>query len=62
MAASIHNLGKIVIPAAILNRSGKLTDHELAIIRLHPQTAYDIMKDIDFTWPIAETVYQHQER
>jgi len=62
MAAAIHDLGKIMVPAAILNRSGNLSDHELAIIRLHPQAAYDILKDIDFPWPIAETVYQHHER
>lgn len=62
MAAAIHDLGKIMVPAAILNRPGTMTEHELAIIRLHPQAAYDILKDIDFPWPIAETVYQHHER
>ena len=62
MAAAIHDLGKIMVPAAILNRPGAMTEHELAIIQLHPQAAYDILKDIDFPWPIAETVYQHHER
>jgi HD-GYP domain-containing protein (c-di-GMP phosphodiesterase class II) len=55
-------LGKILVPAAILNKSGDLSEHEMAIIRSHPQTAYDILKDIDFPWPIAETIYQHHER
>lgn len=62
MAAAIHDLGKILVPAAILNKSGDLSEHEMAIIRSHPQTAYDILKDIDFPWPIAETIYQHHER
>jgi PAS domain S-box-containing protein len=62
MAAAIHDLGKILVPAAILNKSGDMTEHEMAIIRAHPQTAYDILKDIDFPWPIAETIYQHHER
>lgn len=62
MAAAIHDLGKILIPAAILNKSGELSEFEMGIIRSHPQTAYDILKDIDFPWPIAETIHQHHER
>lgn len=62
MAAAIHDLGKILVPAAILNKSGDLSEHELAIIRSHPQTAYDILKDIDFPWPLAQAIYQHHER
>ena len=62
MAAAIHDLGKILVPAAILNKAGEMTDHEIAIIRTHPQTAYDILKDIDFPWPLAQTIYQHHER
>jgi len=62
MASAIHDLGKIFVPQAILNRSGEVTGHELAIIQNHPKAAYDILKDIDFPWPIAETIYQHHER
>jgi PAS domain S-box-containing protein len=62
MAAAIHDLGKINIPAAILNKPGPISDHELAIIQMHPYTAYDILKDIQFPWPLAETIYQHHER
>lgn len=62
MAAAIHDLGKILVPAAILNKAGELTEHEMAIIRAHPQAAYDILKDIDFPWPLAQMVYQHHER
>jgi len=62
MAAAIHDLGKINIPAAILNKPGPLSEHELAIIQMHPRTAYEILKDIQFPWPLAETIYQHHER
>jgi hypothetical protein len=62
MAAAIHDLGKILVPAGILNKPGPMSEHELAIIRLHPRTAYDILKGIQFPWPLAETIYQHHER
>lgn len=62
MAAAIHDLGKIHVPAAILNKPGPMTEHEMAIIRQHPQTAYEILKGLDFPWPLAETIYQHHER
>jgi HD-GYP domain-containing protein (c-di-GMP phosphodiesterase class II) len=62
MAAAIHDLGKILVPAAILNKAGDLSEPELAIIRAHPQTAYDILKDIDFPWPLAQAIHQHHER
>jgi HD-GYP domain-containing protein (c-di-GMP phosphodiesterase class II) len=62
MAAAIHDLGKINVPAAILNKPGPMSEHEMAIIRIHPRTAFDILKGIRFPWPIAETIYQHHER
>jgi HD-GYP domain-containing protein (c-di-GMP phosphodiesterase class II) len=62
MAAAIHDLGKIHVPAAILNKPGPMSDHEMGIIRMHPKTAYDILKGIQFPWPLAETIYQHHER
>lgn len=62
MAAAIHDLGKINIPSAILNKPGPISKHELAIIQMHPTTAYEILKDIQFPWPLAETIYQHHER
>ncbi len=62
MAAAIHDLGKINIPSAILNKPGPISEHELAIIQMHPRTAYEILKDIQFPWPLAETIYQHHER
>jgi putative two-component system response regulator len=62
MAATVHDLGKISIPAEILAKPGRLTDIEMSIIRIHPQSAYDILKMLDFPWPIAKIVLQHHER
>jgi HD-GYP domain-containing protein (c-di-GMP phosphodiesterase class II) len=62
MAAAIHDLGKILVPAAILNRPGPMSKHEMGIIRMHPETAFEILKGIQFPWPLAETIYQHHER
>jgi len=62
MAASIHDLGKIHVPAAILSRPGRLSEAEFAIIKIHPQIGYDILKGIEFSWPIAQTILQHHER
>jgi HD-GYP domain-containing protein (c-di-GMP phosphodiesterase class II) len=61
MAGMIHDLGKISIPAEILSMPRKLNDLEFNLIKVHPQTGYDILKDIDFDWPIAQMVYQHHE-
>lgn len=62
LAASIHDLGKIHIPAEILSKPGKLTDIEFMLIKTHPQAGYDILKDVDFPWPIAMIVLQHHEK
>jgi HD-GYP domain-containing protein (c-di-GMP phosphodiesterase class II) len=62
MAGILHDLGKIYIPAEILNRAGELDEIEWNMIRKHPKVVWDILKNIEFPWPIAETVYQHHER
>ncbi len=62
MAGDIHDVGKIYVPAEILSKPGQLTDIEYSIIRTHPQVGYDILKSIEFPWPIAQIVYQHHER
>ena len=62
LAAIIHDLGKIQIPAEILSKPGKLTDIEFMLIKTHPQAGYDILKDVKFPWPIADIVLQHHER
>lgn len=62
VAAQVHDIGKICVPAEILCRPGILSDLEFAIVKSHVQGGYDILKTIDFPWPIANTVLQHHER
>jgi len=62
MAGKIHDLGKISIPAEILSKPGPVTDIEYNIIKNHPKSGYDILKSIDFPWPVAQIIYQHHER
>jgi PAS domain S-box-containing protein len=62
LAALIHDLGKISVPAEILNKPGKLNDVEFELIKNHSQTGFDIIKDIVFPSPIAQMVLQHHER
>ncbi len=61
-AGVIHDLGKICVPAEILSKPGKLNPSEFDLIKAHPKVAYDILKDIEFPWPVALIVYQHHER
>lgn len=62
MAGEIHDIGKICVPVEILTKPGQLTDLEYAILRTHAQVGYDILKDVDFPWPIAQIILQHHER
>ena len=62
LGASIHDIGKIYMPAEILNRPGRLNEHEIGLIRTHPTVGYDIVKDIEFPWPIRDMIVQHHER
>jgi len=62
LAGTVHDLGKINVPAEILSKPGKITDLEFGLIKIHPQAGYDILKGIDFPWPIAQMVLQHHER
>jgi len=61
-ASSIHDIGKIAVPAEILSKPTKLTDLEFGLIKTHSQSGYDILKDIEFPWPVADVVLQHHER
>jgi len=62
LAGQIHDLGKIGIPAEILNKPGRINEIEFALIKTHSQIGYDILKNIDFPWPIADIVLQHHEK
>lgn len=61
LTASIHDIGKIHVPAEILSFPGRLPEIEFALIRTHPAVGYEILKNVDFPWPVAEMVYQHHE-
>jgi PAS domain S-box-containing protein/putative nucleotidyltransferase with HDIG domain len=62
IAGILHDIGKISIPAEILSKPTALNDIEFSIIKQHPERAHEILKEIDFPWPIAEIVLQHHER
>ena len=62
MAGLIHDLGKICVPAEILSKPGQLTELEHTLIQDHPQVGYEILKEIEFPWPVAQIVLQHHER
>ena len=62
MAAMIHDIGKIYIPAEILSKPGQLTRIEIDMIRTHPNFGAEIVKTIPFPWPLAEMILQHHER
>jgi response regulator RpfG family c-di-GMP phosphodiesterase len=62
MASSIHDLGKITIPSEILCKPGHLGPLEYELIKNHVQAGYDILKKIEFPWPLAEIILQHHER
>jgi HD-GYP domain-containing protein (c-di-GMP phosphodiesterase class II) len=58
----VHDIGKIAVPGDILSKSGKLSDEEFSIVKTHPQVAYDVLRNLEFPWPVAETILQHHER
>ncbi|MGQ9780365.1 MAG: HD domain-containing phosphohydrolase [Bacillota bacterium] len=62
LAATIHDIGKIAIPAEILSKPGRINHIERDFIKTHPQIGFDILKSIDFPWPLAQIVLQHHER
>jgi HD-GYP domain-containing protein (c-di-GMP phosphodiesterase class II) len=62
MGASLHDIGKIWLPSEILSRPAKLTPAEFAMVRMHCEIGRDIVKDIDFPWPIARMILEHHER
>ena len=62
IAGVLHDIGKISIPAEILSKPGKLTKVEFELIKSHASAGYEILKDIEFPWPIAQIVSQHHEK
>jgi PAS domain S-box-containing protein len=62
MAGPIHDIGKLSVPAEILSKPTKLTNIEFALIKEHVRTGYEMLKDVESPWPLAQIVYQHHER
>lgn len=62
VAALVHDLGKISTPAEILAKPTRLSEVEMSMIRIHPRSGYEILKRVEFPWPIAQIVLQHHER
>jgi len=62
LAGTIHDVGKIAVPAEILSKPGRLSEIEFELIKAHPTTGFEILADVDFGSPVAEMVLQHHER
>jgi PAS domain S-box-containing protein len=62
VASILHDIGKIAIPAEILTKPFGVSDTEYSLIKAHPAVAYDILKGLQFPWPVADIVLQHHER
>jgi PAS domain S-box-containing protein len=62
VAGFLHDIGKITIPAEILSKPGRLNPIEYQLIKGHPQSGYEVLKDVKFPWPVAEVALQHHER
>ena len=61
MAGTLHDIGKIAVPSEILSNPARLSDKAFELIKDHPQTGYDILRGIEFPWPVAEIILQHHE-
>jgi len=61
VCAFLHDIGKIVVPAEILSKPSELNEYEYGIVKSHPKVGYDILKRLEFPWPVAQIVLQHHE-
>jgi response regulator RpfG family c-di-GMP phosphodiesterase len=61
-AGSNHDIGKLSIPAEILSKPAKLSEIEFSLIKEHAQKGFEMLKDVESPWPLAEIVHQHHER
>ncbi|MCR4320001.1 MAG: PAS domain S-box protein [Candidatus Brocadiaceae bacterium] len=62
VTSCLHDIGKMEVPAEILSKPTKLSEIEFSLIKAHAQTGYEILKGVEFPWPVAQIVLQHQER
>jgi len=61
-ASLVHDVGKVNLPTEIVSKLNKLSEVEFNLVKNHPKISYEILKKVDFPWPIAEIVFQHQEK
>jgi putative nucleotidyltransferase with HDIG domain len=62
LGALVHDIGKLAVPIEILSKPGKLLPIQFDLIKMHPEEGYEILKDIEFPWPIAQIILQHHKR
>ncbi len=62
ISGQIHDLGKISIPAEILSKPSRLSDDEFSLVKTHPRVGFNILKPVEFPWPVAKIILQHHER
>ncbi len=62
LAAMVHDIGKIAVPSEILTKPSRLSEFEEKLLQEHPENGYQLLRDIEFPWPIAQMVRQHHER
>ena len=62
VAGTLHDVGKIYVPAEILSKPAKLSLMEMGMMRTHPEVGYEILREVSFPWPVARSVMEHHER
>ena len=62
IAGALHDVGKIMVPAEILTKPGRLTPVEYQLVKQHAEQGYKVLSQVDFPWPVAEVAHQHHER
>ena len=62
VGSTLHDIGKVGIPAEILSKPAKLTSTEYDLVKTHSTMGYSVLREISFPWPVAEIVHQHHER
>jgi HD-GYP domain-containing protein (c-di-GMP phosphodiesterase class II) len=62
ISSMIHDIGKINVPVEILSKPGSINEYELELMQNHPQAGFEILKGIEFPWPVADVILQHHER
>jgi len=62
MAGILHDVGKVYVPAEILSKPARLTHLEMGIMKGHPEVGFEILREVDFPWPVARAVLEHHER